>query len=160
MALRFGAILLLPINFWGFFVTDKPKKRGPGNPNMIKGAPSVNPRGRAASRDYLNRDIDHALREALNNEAHGGAVGYMQKLAAEKPALFCGLLQKVMPSDIAATVQHTIIDLGAAMAEAEARLARMQPVLEITPLHVQPLDDQIANEHRLTLQPVDNKEKV
>jgi len=141
-------------------VTNKPKKRGPGNPNMVKVGPSLNPRGRAAGREFLNRDIDNAIHQALNNEDHGGAVGYMKKLAAEKPALFCGLLQKVMPNDIAATVQHTIIDLGAAMAEAEARLARMQPVLEITPSHVQPLDEQIANEHLLTLQPVDNKEKV
>jgi len=134
-------------------------KRKPGNPNMVKGGPSINPSGRSAGREFLNKDIEHAIHAALTDEEHGGSVGYMKALAKDKPALFVGLLQKVMPNDVAAHVHHTIIDLGSAMREAETRMAKMQSMIDVTPSHPQPKRVSDQSGERETLQPLDLKAK-
>lgn len=106
-------------------------KRGPGNPNWYKGMPSVNPGGRPAARDAIGKEVVEALRDSFHEL---GGKDWLMDLARTDKRTFAALIGKVIPQDISATVTHTVIDLGKAMDEANARLAAAggQPI-DITP---------------------------
>jgi len=109
------------------------KKTGkrPGNPNMVKGGPSINPKGKAAGKEIINTQVIAALEYALNNNDKGGAKEYFQDLANNHKALYVGMLQKVMPNETAVSVT---VSLGDAMQEAQARIAEYEnSMLDITP---------------------------
>jgi len=98
---------------------------------FIKGAPSPNPKGKSAGREVLNKEITEALRHALSAAHPDGAKGYMLELAQNKPALFVGMLQKVMPNETAVNVA---VSLGDAMQEASDRLRAYEAgIIDITP---------------------------
>jgi len=90
---------------------------------FVKGAPSANPLGKAAGREVINKEIVEALHYAFNTAHPDGAKGYMLDIAREKPALFVGLLGRVMPNEVAVTAT---ISLGDAMRAADERLASFQ----------------------------------
>lgn len=108
-----------------------------GNPNWHKGMPSPNPKGKSAGREVLNKEITEALRHALNTAHPDGAKGYMLELAQNKPALFVGMLQKVMPNEAAVSVA---VSLGDAMADASKRLEQYESrqLIDITPASPKP----------------------
>ena len=108
---------------------DNMKKRG--NPNMIKGKPSINPAGAAAGRTHINKRVIEALQHALDTAHPDGAEGYFLEIAQKKPELFVGMIQKVMPTEQA--VQITV-SLGDAMRDAQLRIeAYERSMLDITP---------------------------
>ena len=56
---------------------------------------------------------------------HLGGVKYLRKIAKNDETLFCSLLAKLIPQEIRTelNVNHTSLDLGAAMADAAKNLA-------------------------------------
>lgn len=123
--------------------TQKPKKRG--NPNWIKGGKSPNASGRGAAREYLNKEITQALITALEDNNHGGSVEYFQYLANEKPAIFAGILTKVMPNEVSLAVT---VSLGDAMRDAQARLDTYNAtrLIDITPDDQPDIVDAMVND--------------
>jgi hypothetical protein len=113
------------------------KKRG--NPNMIKGKPSINPAGAAAGRSHINKRVIEALQHALDTAHPDGAEGYFLEIAQKKPELFIGLIQRILPQETALTVS---VSIGDAMRDAQLRIeAYERSMVDITP----------KVEHRMTL---------
>jgi hypothetical protein len=105
------------------------KKRG--NPNMIKGKPSINPAGAAAGRSHINKRVIEALQHALDTAHPDGAEGYFLEIAQKKPELFIGMIQKVMPNE---TAFNVTVSLGDAMRDAQLRIeAYERSMVDITP---------------------------
>lgn len=112
--------------------TSTVQKRKPGNPNMRKGSPSINPKGKAAGREIINTQVTAALKYALDNAVPGGSDEYFLDIARRKPELFVGMLQRIMPTETAVNVT---VNLADAMADAERRLLAYQEqnTIDITP---------------------------
>ena len=73
-----------------------------GNPNMVKGAPSVNPRGRGlTNRQKIAESLIADL--AATWEQHGAAV--LQKLATEDPSKFATIAFGLLPRDVFVKVE-------------------------------------------------------
>ena len=113
-----------------------------GNPNMRKGGPSVNPRGKGVGRDKIQKDVVFGLHHALKTAHPDGVKGYFLDIARNDKALFVGMLSKVMPNETAVSVT---VDLGDAMIEAQKRLDKFEaiesrqmttvkPVIDMTPM--------------------------
>ncbi len=66
-------------------------KRGPGRP---KGVPNK-----------ITKDIRGAIREAFDK---AGGVDYLVSVAKSKPEVFCGLIGKVLPTDIKAELSGAL----------------------------------------------------
>lgn len=111
--------------------TSTVQKRKPGNPNWVKGV-SGNPKGKAAGREIINKEVLAAMHEALEHNKHGGAKEYFQHIANNHEALFVGMLQRIMPTETAVAVT---VNLADAMADAERRLLAYQEqnTIDITP---------------------------
>ncbi len=68
-----------------------------------------------------------------------GGANYLRKVAQKDPSLFCSLLAKLIPQEVRQeiSVNHSL-DLGAAMAEANARLALSHDnaplVIDVSPI--------------------------
>jgi len=107
------------------------EKRKRGNPNMKKGAPSVNPRGSGAPRLWIQKEVQEAVKKALEDAHPDGPAGYFTELARKKPELFIGMVQKIMPNETAVNVT---VSLGDAMAEAQRRIEEYEKkLIDITP---------------------------
>jgi len=62
--------------------------------------------------------------------------GFLNTLEREQPQAYCSLVSRVIPKQMEIAVEHHVIDLGAAMLEASARLERAQATLnmiDVTP---------------------------
>lgn len=80
------------------------------------------------------RAVKDAIRNVFYDEL--GGEKYLKKIAAKEPALFCSLLAKLIPQEIAAeiNVNHHGLNLGLAMREAEARLqANEVQIIDMSP---------------------------
>tara|TARA_R110002051_G_C8352968_1_gene440454 strand:- start:145 stop:492 length:348 start_codon:yes stop_codon:yes gene_type:complete len=65
--------------------------------------------------------ITKDMREILMNSFHkAGGVNYLVKQSVESPVAYLGLLGKIVPSQLAVSVSHSL-DLGQAMKEATIR---------------------------------------
>ena len=73
------------------------------------------------------------VKAALLKSFHaGGSDRWLLKLMFSDPKAYASLLGKLVPIEVAATVNHTLIDLGAAMIEAQKRTEQKQ-MIDITP---------------------------
>jgi hypothetical protein len=73
------------------------------------------------------------VKEAMLKSFHaGGSQKWLTRLMFEHPAVYASLLGKLIPVEVAATVNHNLIDLGAAMIIAQKRIDH-QPMVDITP---------------------------
>jgi hypothetical protein len=74
--------------------------------------------------------VEHAFRKKNQQ-------GYLLWLADEHPSVFCALVAKCIPTQLAVDVNHHALNLGVEMARASERLARLNaaPILEhiVTP---------------------------
>ncbi len=71
----------------------------------------------------MTPEIKDGLLQAFDQS---GGVDYLVELALRDPPTFCMLLAKIIPSEIKAEINNTsTVDLGAAMAEAEARAKKL-----------------------------------
>ena len=81
------------------------------------------------------KEIKEAVYRAFN-DPKVGAHKYLVDLAASHPAVFCGLLGKVIPAELHVS-GSVLIDLGKAMLEADKRLKthndNAAPMIDITP---------------------------
>lgn len=81
------------------------------------------------------RAVKDAIRNVFYDELGGEA--YLKEIAKKDHALFCSLLAKLIPQEVAAeiNVNHRAIDMGAAMREADARVkaAEERMMIDITP---------------------------
>ena len=62
--------------------------------------------------------------------------GFLNTLEREQPQAYCSLVSRVIPKQMEIAVEHHVIDIGAAMLEASARLERAQATLnmiDVTP---------------------------
>ena len=81
-----------------------------------------------------------AVKDAIRNVFYDqlGGEKYLKKIAEKDPALFCSLLAKVIPQEIAAevNVNHRGISLGDAMIEAEGRIEayHRSKIIDVTPM--------------------------
>ena len=72
------------------------------------------------------------VKDALLRSFHrGGADRWLLKLMMEEPKAYAALLGKCIPLEVAATINHALVDLGAAMIEAQRRVD--QPLIDVTP---------------------------
>ena len=110
----------------------------PGNPNMKRGSPSVNPRGkRKGVKDAINAEVMDAVHHALNNAHPDGAKGYFLELAQKDKSIFMGVVQKILPTETAVSV---VVSLGDAMTEAQRRVAELEAkMIDITPEVAEPM---------------------
>jgi len=102
---------------------------------MVKGGPSLNPSGRPKEALSLGKEVIAALHKAFETV---GKEKYLVELALEDRKTFAALIAKVIPSEVNQTVQHTVIDLSTAMAQANQRLADMSALIDITPTQQAP----------------------
>lgn len=79
------------------------------------------------------------IKEAIYRAFHNPAVGadkYLVKLANENPAVFCGLLGKIVPAELVVS-GSVLVDIGQAMIDAEQRQKlhndTTAPMIDITP---------------------------
>jgi hypothetical protein len=100
------------------------------NPAVRKGGPSLNPSGRPREALSLGKDVIAAMHQAFETV---GKHEYLVEVAQNDPKTFCAMISKVIPSEVNQTVQHTVIDLSAAMAQANERLEHMATLIDITP---------------------------
>ena len=120
-------------------MTNTPTKKKRGNPNWVKGGKSPNPKGAAAGRDVINKEVTNAIKYALDNNDQGSSEAYFVDLANNHKSLFVGLVQRIMPNETAVSVT---VSLGDAMQEANARIAEYERnMLDITPKVVDIIDD-------------------
>ena len=85
--------------------------------------------GALGRRTVAVRDrIEHAF-NVVNGPQNAGLI----QLAAEHPAIFYGMVAKLIPQQATLAVTHAMIDLGAAMQEAQARLERAGVIIDVTP---------------------------
>jgi len=74
-----------------------------GNPNMVKGAPSVNPRGRGlTNRQKIAESLIADL--AATWEEHGA--GVLKRLALEDPSKFATIAFGLLPRDVFVKVEQ------------------------------------------------------
>jgi hypothetical protein len=106
------------------------EKRKPGNPAMVKGQPSLNPKGRGAARDSIGKEVLEALRDSFHEV---GGKDYLITMAQEDRRTYAALVAKVIPADVNHNVGLAVIDLSAAMAVAQARLESMSTLIDVTP---------------------------
>ena len=72
------------------------------------------------AKNYLTAEIKAGIVEAFEQAV---GVKYLLEIARRYPLTFCQLLAKVIPAEVKAEVRRTDhVDLGKAMADAEARL--------------------------------------
>jgi hypothetical protein len=77
-------------------MSEEPKRKG-GNPNMRKGAPSVNPRGKAAGvRDKLCKDLLADMEDAW--QLYG--IGALREMAASDPSSFVKAFVGLLPKEV------------------------------------------------------------
>ena len=109
-------------------------------------------RGRPkGSQNRATKEIREKLAWAFHKAAGEHGEG-LADLAVTHPAVFYGLIARIVPQEANLTVTHAIINLGDAMLDAQTRLANMQPAHNehhATVIDAQP-DAEIA-------QPIDNK---
>ena len=98
---------------------------------MVKGGPSLNPSGRPKEALSLGKEVIAALHKAFETV---GKEKYLVELALEDRKTFAALIAKVIPSEVNQTVQHTVIDLGKAMEQANKRLEHMNTLIDVTPI--------------------------
>ena len=98
------------------------------------------PDGRKRSKNHgkrgkgkFTKDIKEAVYRAFN-DPRVGAHEYLVGLSESHPAVFCGLIGKVIPAEINVT-GSVLIDLGHAMQAAEQRLQAPDdtPIIDVTP---------------------------
>jgi hypothetical protein len=88
---------------------EQPIIQFPGNPNMRKGAPSVNMAGRPlSSRNQISRAILKDLEAAWH--VHGQRV--LDTLAKEDPAKFAQLAVGILPKDVLVKVEAQNVPKG------------------------------------------------
>ena len=82
-------------------------------------------RGRGRMTTAIKDAVEHAFRK--KNEQ-----GYLLWLADEHPSVFCSLIAKCIPTQLAVDVNHHALNLGIEMARASERLSRLNaaPILE------------------------------
>lgn len=86
--------------------------------------------------------IKDAVELSFSKKNKGGK--YLDKLADDFPAVYCGLIAKCMPQAIAVDVQIHAINLGLEMKRAADTLALLThppdtpPLIDVTPDTVQP----------------------
>ena len=76
----------------------------------------------------ISGDVRDALLKAFHR---GGADRWLSRLMVEDVKSFCSLLSRCVPVEVAATINHNLVDLGAAMIEAQRRVD--QPMIDVTP---------------------------
>lgn len=92
--------------------TGQPRGRRPGEGGRPKGV-----------RNVWSQRVREELMAAF--EAKGGRA-YLEKLADEHPAVFAGMLSKILPTEMRAELSaHGVVDLGVALAHANARLEQL-----------------------------------
>jgi len=77
----------------------------------------------------LTVDVKEALIRAFYK---GGSEKYLLNLMFQHPSVFASLLGKLIPVEVSAQINHNLIDLGAAMIEAQKRTEQKQ-MIDITP---------------------------
>ena len=105
------------------------------------------------AQNLFTRDVRDRI-EHVFNEINGTNNSALKRLAEEHPAVFYGLVGKLIPQQAAIQVTHTILDLGAAMDDAQQRLSDMRDahnVIDITP-------ESPENQAQIN-QPLENKDK-
>src|SRR3954466_6780498 len=76
-------------------MSEAPKRKG--NPNMRKGAPSVNPRGKGAgTRDMLGKEILADMADAWHREG----VHALTRMAQEDPSGFVKAYVSLLPKEV------------------------------------------------------------
>jgi hypothetical protein len=90
------------------------------------GRPAGRPKTGGAKKGSVKTNtkaVKDAIREVFFDDLGGKA--YLRKIAKKDEALFVSLLAKLIPQEVRAelNVHHHNVDLGAAMAEADARLS-------------------------------------
>ena len=96
----------------------------------------------AGSRKGVPNKLTAAIKDKLEhafNTVNGPANAGLIALAADHPAIFYGLVSKLIP--VQASVALHLgggIDLGAAMLQAQQRVERLNALKDITPAHVSP----------------------
>lgn len=105
------------------------------------------------AQNLFTRDIRDRI-EHVFNEINGTNNAALKRLAEEHPAVFYGLVGKLIPQQAAIQVTHTLVDLGAAMQDAQNRLRDMQQAHSVIDATPHSPDNQAQIE-----QPIDNKRK-
>lgn len=102
------------------FMDETPPRRKTGRPKGCK--------------NKITRQLKEIVLEALDQ---AGGADYLVRVAKANPAVFCQLLQKIIPTDITAVVESKSIDFAEndLMLEEALRVARMgaQPVSLLDP---------------------------
>jgi hypothetical protein len=94
-----------------------------------RGRPPGYPKSGGAIKGSIKTNTKHVkdtIRQVFYDDL--GGAKFLREIAKNDPALFCSLLAKLIPQEVRAEVDVNVrqIDLGAAMREADARLARMR----------------------------------
>lgn len=88
------------------------------------------------SQKKLTLSVKQAIMTAYEK---AGGTDYLLKVAKENPPVFCGLLAKVVPAEIQADIRTShSIDLGQAMADADARLSLNHDAAPLAPFQENP----------------------
>lgn len=75
------------------------KKRGRGGNNNPRGRPKGVP-------NKFTADLKACILEAFHN---AGGAAYLQKVAAKNPAVFCGLIGKVLPLTVVGDAANPVV---------------------------------------------------
>ena len=106
------------------------------------------PRGQTKSGGAQKGSVhlhSRAVKDAVYAVFHEmGGRKYLKKVAKENPPLFLSLLAKLLPTEIRAELDINAhkIDLGALIAEADARLSQMRKVEALPPAPAKTLVDE------------------
>ena len=95
-----------------------------GNPGKPRGLPKSGG-ARKGSIHTSSKSVKDAIKTVFFD--HLGGVKYLRKIAKNDETLFCSLLAKLIPQEIRTelNVNHTSLDLGAAMIENQKNLDRL-----------------------------------
>tara|TARA_R110000744_G_scaffold5959_6_gene21052 strand:+ start:79 stop:390 length:312 start_codon:yes stop_codon:yes gene_type:complete len=91
-------------------------------------------RGRPhGSQNRATKEIREKISWAFDKVAGASGEGLV-KLATDEPAIFYGLVAKIIPIQAQVQVTHTLVSLGDAMLAAQTRLEGMQgAMIDVTP---------------------------
>ena len=82
------------------------------------------------SKNKIGRTVKAQIEKSFYELNKDGS--YLKRLAKNHPAVYMGVVGKLIPTELKAQVEHHVLDLGLAMSEARARL-NAPDVVDVTP---------------------------
>lgn len=71
----------------------------------------------------LDKSVKHAVKRAFQSINNNDK--YLKNLAKAHPSVFCSLLAKCIPQEVAVDVSHTVINLNSALELADSRILQL-----------------------------------